>query len=781
MKKVRLFFLTFAISFLSVCLSCNSITESELQKKYKVDAYYFEGLKKLQAKDFSGAAEFFEKSAKDGSYYCSKNSYLNLLKIVDVQKRLYFASEMYLKFNDEESACVYAKELFNSREWTELLLLSDKYDVRKCNNELAYYFLKTFYKNQFSGFSEKLYQWWAERPISDFHIKFLNEHESLFDKNFFVVDSFCDEDEISFEKEIIAQFFPDDVKRLDFCDFVQFRASVYKRNYRRAHELFSLCWQNFPKTSQVYSDAGKTCLYASKSYLNNANFFKKEADSLVLSAFESEEQLNDKLFYLNFYAGRLYEKASYRTAAEKSYIAAMDVSPLPENFDNALWYLIYMSMQKSASQAVKYVTKWCSSWNDPDYFDDSLDLLSNLLLTERKFDEYIQVYKAIYPYASKEIGAQFAFISGKLMESGLVKNVSEKDISEAWVNSLNSGSQFYYKVMGAIKLDLSNEEIKSFLNSNDVLEIRNKKALNVVESESEMRIDNNQLKKSVNRTTAESRKSSNIKAINYVRKSENESLQNHEKDADIILEGYADFGLVDMIYPEWKILQSRNVMPSYEVSHLISDFLYKCAKEKNEFYPQSLRIIAKVASVFPNRLTNKDYMLLFPRGYYEIISKYAEKYSVPQEILFALVRSESFFDAGINSSAGAIGLAQLMKATAGDVGKKLKVKDYSLTDPETNVNFGAWYLADLYSRLEKNWLHSFFAYNSGKKRVSQWLSSANYYDSKSRRYTDDLFMEMIPLTETRGYGRKLIGAAGMYGFLYYGKSFLEVVSNLGNF
>ena len=42
----------------------------------------------------------------------------------------------------------------------------------------------------------------------------------------------------------------------------------------------------------------------------------------------------------------------------------------------------------------------------------------------------------------------------------------------------------------------------------------------------------------------------------------------------------------------------------------------------------------------------------------------------------------------------------------------------------------------------------------------------------------DLFLETVPYEETRGYGRKLIAAASLYGWLYYNKSVYEVVSDI---
>lgn len=732
-KKISVI-LSFVLLNLFVLFGCHSLSESELHGKYKDDAFYFEGIKKIKEKNVLKATDCFRKAAKNGSYYCSKNSYLNLLGLVDAQECLSLSAEMYSKFQDEESAVVYVRELYKAKEWTKILVFADNVDFKLCDDELAYFILNAFYENQFSGFVEKLYDWWTYKTISDFHVKFLKEHEALFDDQLFdfqpTAQEFLDiepflKDEVSPEIATIAQFFPDDESRIKFCRFARFRIFAYKRDYRNAFGLFSSWWKDFPKSPRVYSDAGKTCLYASNRFLKYAQFFETEANSLDLD----DPYFKGKSFYANFYAGRFYEKVTYTTAAEKFYIAAMEASPSSENFDNALWYLLDMSLKKSSEKAAAYVIKWCSHWNDPDYFDDCLDILSNLLLSERKFSDFAKVYDAVYPYASKEMAAQFAYVSGRLIEAGLVKNRSEEEKIAAWKRSLNCGSQYYYKIMAAKRLGYTNEMLEKELYAAE---------------------DN----------TLDSKKTE------------------VDESAGILLQGYADFGLASMIYPEWRKFQSKKIVVSYEISNKIADFLFKCAEENEEFYPQSLRIISKTASLFPEKLVKSDYMLLFPRAYKDLISAHCEEYGVPEEVMFALVRSESYFDSQINSSAGACGLAQLMESTAADIAKKLKVADYSLLDPDMNVRFGTWYLQNLYSRLDNNWLHAFFAYNGGKSRISQWISSANYQDSYKRRYDDDLFLEMVPLTETRGYGRKLIGAASMYGMLYYDKEIAETINGL---
>ena len=142
------------------------------------------------------------------------------------------------------------------------------------------------------------------------------------------------------------------------------------------------------------------------------------------------------------------------------------------------------------------------------------------------------------------------------------------------------------------------------------------------------------------------------------------------------------------------------------------------------------------------------------------------------------MRSESFFDPNIKSAVGAVGLTQLMEFTASDVARKLKLTDYSLVDVETNLHMGTYYLAELLHRCDNSLLQAFFSYNAGITRVRRWLkSSLTEFGTKSK-LPMDLFLETLPYTETREYGRKLVSAATIYDFLENPQNFSQTVKQL---
>ena len=130
-------------------------------------------------------------------------------------------------------------------------------------------------------------------------------------------------------------------------------------------------------------------------------------------------------------------------------------------------------------------------------------------------------------------------------------------------------------------------------------------------------------------------------------------------------------------------------------------------------------------------------------------------------VFYGLVREESRFDAEIVSSAGAVGLTQLMPATAADEARRMRLTDpLKLTDPGQNLTIGAAHLARLYGRLDGSVPRSLMAYNAGLSRVRGW-------DRAYQGLPLDLYVEALPFAETRGYVRKILTSTVQYAAIYW--------------
>jgi soluble lytic murein transglycosylase len=112
----------------------------------------------------------------------------------------------------------------------------------------------------------------------------------------------------------------------------------------------------------------------------------------------------------------------------------------------------------------------------------------------------------------------------------------------------------------------------------------------------------------------------------------------------------------------------------------------------------------------------------YPLRYGEIVQGHARNYHLDPALLAAVIYQESKFRASARSDRGAIGLMQLLPATAKGIaertgGSKFRVTD--LYDPEINVRYGAWYLRYLLDKYGSE-RTALAAYNAGQHNVDRW-------------------------------------------------------------
>lgn len=129
----------------------------------------------------------------------------------------------------------------------------------------------------------------------------------------------------------------------------------------------------------------------------------------------------------------------------------------------------------------------------------------------------------------------------------------------------------------------------------------------------------------------------------------------------------------------------------------------------------------------------------YPLAYEHIIRGHARNYDLDPALLAAVIYTESRFDASARSSAGAVGLMQLLPETAQGIalrtgGDRFVLSD--LLDPEINVRYGSWYLDHLRDRYGDTRL-ALAAYHAGQGNVDEWLrSGGGIRFAETRAYVD---------------------------------------------
>jgi soluble lytic murein transglycosylase len=149
----------------------------------------------------------------------------------------------------------------------------------------------------------------------------------------------------------------------------------------------------------------------------------------------------------------------------------------------------------------------------------------------------------------------------------------------------------------------------------------------------------------------------------------------------------------------------------------------------------------------------------YPLAYTEAVGQHAAANTLPESLVYALIRSESGFSPAIKSPAGAVGLMQLMPATAKMTAREKGFSPTMLTTPEYNIKLGTKHFRELLKGFDGDVVCSIAAYNAGSAAVGRWRNNL-------KGLRKDEFIECIPYQETRDYVKKVYASAATYRQLY---------------
>ncbi len=158
------------------------------------------------------------------------------------------------------------------------------------------------------------------------------------------------------------------------------------------------------------------------------------------------------------------------------------------------------------------------------------------------------------------------------------------------------------------------------------------------------------------------------------------------------------------------------------------------------------------ATFTSGRPTDFDVSLSHPSPYLNDTRREAIRNNVPPHWILGIMRQESLFVHDIRSGAGAIGLMQLMPATARSVAKRNRLKTPSTRDlshPPLNIRLGTNYFRQLLDRTDDNPIFSLAGYNAGPRNVEKWRKLIRVDDPA-------VWVEAIPYRETRNYIKKIL-------------------------
>jgi soluble lytic murein transglycosylase len=423
-------------------------------------------------------------------------------------------------------------------------------------------------------------------------------------------------------------------------------------------------------------------------------------------------------YLLPYFAGRMERQQGHYPKAVEAFTRALAAAPDAVQEDACMWYILNVTQSDRPEALIPILKTYIPRWHSIPYFDDILERQARYFTTNRQWDALLEVYSLFPKESGWAARGQYAYILGRAASLGLLGNNATS------VNPADRAADFFKTTR--------EEEAASFY------------------------------------YRALAGHFINAAPLAFPEKQADGGEAGPEME---FLLGFFQYGAAGFVDP---YLQStREDLTVNELRTLAVAF------QSVERWDEAIRLISFAMGREGYELTREDLEIAYPRPFRELTEIYAREAEIPAALLYGLMRTESAFNPDIHSRVGAAGLTQLMTPTALDMAGRLgrrggpqyvKNGEIDLQDPETNIHLGAVYLRYLMDNL-KDPMAAILAYNGGMGRVRRWKAAES-------ALPEDLFLETIEISETRDYGRRVFGAAAVYGYLYYGISMEATVADI---
>jgi soluble lytic murein transglycosylase len=468
-----------------------------------------------------------------------------------------------------------------------------------------------------------------------------------------------------------------------------------------------------------------------------------------------------------FYAARMRRQLDDNAGADQLFTAALPLAPDAVQRDACIWYILDNAVSLSPASAVPLLRRYAPSWSSAASFTDFMDRLCGRLVAEKDWPSLLEAFRTVRTVADSATIARYAYVIGRAVSLGYIgasrplelldrsTSLPSKPVLDPAETARrffriafeSDSASFYYRCLAASHLGENVDPIPAEERMNDFDQFAASRTRRTLDP-------------AVGRIKSGAEKFSI-----------GEAAEDQAPDDELaFLLNFFTFGCADFAMSYAQAAAPRLDPP--EISSLAEAFA------ASGRWGDSVRFVSQLQKRPGYRLDRRDIQLLYPQPFLEEIGGAAGRWGVSEPLFYGLVRTESAFIPTVVSHAGAVGLAQLMPKTAADVASRIRTRtelrflgdEVDLSDPATNANLGAWYLADM-TRRGGSPLMALLSYNGGPTRVRGWRAA-------EKSLPEDLFLETIPVAETRDYGRKVLAAAAVYGYLYYGMTLERVVADI---
>ena len=165
---------SFLISIVSLFMFTVLFSSCPSNEQYGYDADYFVGLQKLAEGNIKEAKQKFNNCIKKGTYYCAKESAIQLTKLGNLQENNAAAEFLYENFPAADSLYILAQQYHTSNELRKLIEITNEIDFATAEDTLVKLRLETLLElNQLEKFKNEAYLWYMSHTITQEQYQFL--------------------------------------------------------------------------------------------------------------------------------------------------------------------------------------------------------------------------------------------------------------------------------------------------------------------------------------------------------------------------------------------------------------------------------------------------------------------------------------------------------------------------------------------------------------------------------------------------------------------------------
>lgn len=223
--------------------------------------------------------------------------------------------------------------------------------------------------------------------------------------------------------------------------------------------------------------------------------------------------------------------------------------------------------------------------------------------------------------------------------------------------------------------------------------------------------------------------------------------------------------LMDMGLHKFALLNLEALPNSMKSSPAVALLMAKAAHGA-ERYREAQDILAKNLGSFmetpPSDAPLEFVEIAFPRVHRDVTAGASKKHAVDPNLVWAVIRQESRYDASAVSPAGALGLMQVTPKAAGVVTRRGKIPPSAIgeiLDPKRNIAIGTRILAKNLETFKGKLVPAIASYNADIRKVKTWVK-------RNGKMKQDEFVESIPYLETRNYVKKVLAGYRAYNRLH---------------